>query len=163
MALVSQGFWLDVSLIDYGNNVTSKRYQMIAADYDTAITDIAIVMPALINMTDAVISAYSLQERYVQDALSLPTTVNPVSVKAVMTSYINDAGDKKASYDVPAPKIGIFQSPVGNGADLVDTADAFVLAYHALFADGAQLYFSDGESAGGLIKGVRTTQTRNLA
>jgi len=163
MALVSSGFFLDVSLVDYGGNQTNKRYEMTAADYDTAILDIAIIMPALINMTDAVITSYSIQQRYVENALALPTTVNPVSVKAVMTAYINDAGDKKASFDVPSPRIGIFQGTIGNAADLVDTSDAAVLAYKALFDDGEQLFISDGESLGGLIGGIRTSQTRRLA
>jgi len=163
MALVSSGFYLDVSLVDYGGNQTNKRYEMTAADYDTAVLDIAIIMPALINMTDAVITSYSIQQRYVENALALPTTVNPVSVKAVMTAYINDAGDKKASFDVPSPRIGIFQGTIGNAADLVDTSDAAVLAYKALFDDGEQLFISDGESLGGLIGGIRTSQTRRLA
>ncbi len=163
MALVSNGFQLSVSLVDYGGNQTSKLYEMTAPDYDTAILDLAIIMPALINMTDAVISAYSVSQRYVENALSLPTVVNPVSVKAVLTAYINDAGDKKASFDVPSPKIGIFQTAVGAGADIVDTTDAAVLAYKALFDDGEQLFISDGESLGGLIGGIRTSQTRRLA
>lgn len=163
MALVSDGFWIDFELVDYAGNRTSKRYKMTAADYDTAVTDAAIVAPALINMTDAVIASYSIQERYVQDALSLPATVNPVSVRAVMTAFINDAGDKKASFDVPSPRIGIFQAALGAGADLVDTTDAAVLAYKALFDVGEQLYISDGESLGGLIGGVRTTTKRRLA
>jgi len=163
MALVSNGFWLEVTLVDYGGNESRKSYQMTAADYDTAILDLAIVMPALINMTDAAISAYSVQQRYVQDALSLPTTVNPVSVRAVLTAFVNDAGNKKASYDVPSPRISIFQSAVGAGADIVDTTDAAVIAYHTLFQAGEQLYFSDGENAGGLIGGIRTSQSRRLA
>jgi len=80
-----------------------------------------------------------------------------------MTAYINDAGDKKASFDVPSPRIGIFQGTIGNAADLVDTSDAAVLAYKALFDDGEQLFISDGESLGGLIGGIRTSQTRRLA
>jgi len=163
MALVSNGFWLDVELVDYAGNQTSKRYKMTAADYDTAITDVAIVMPALINMTDAVISSYSVQERYLQDALSLPATVNPVSMKAVMTSFINDAGDKKVSYDVPSPRIGIFQAAIGSGADIVDSLDGAVIAYHELFEVGNQLYISDGESMGGFIGGIRSTVARRLA
>lgn len=163
MALVSGGFFLEVGLVDYGGNQTSKRYEMTAADYDTAITDLPIVMPALINMTDAVIASYSVQERYVEDALSLPATVNPVSVKAVMTAYINDAGDKKASFDVPSPKIGIFQTAIGAGADIVDAADAAVIAYVSLFQTGGQLLISDGEVMGGFIGGIRTSQTRRLA
>lgn len=163
MALVSNGFWLDVELVDYAGNRTSKRYQMTAADYATAITDVAIVMPAIINMTDAVIASYSVQERYVENALSLPATVNPVSVRAVMTAFIDDAGDKKASFDVPSPKIGIFQAAIGAGADLVDTTDASVLAYKGLFDTGEQLFISDGETLGGLIGGVRTTVKRRLA
>ncbi len=163
MALVSIGFRLTVSLVDYGNNETTKTYQMTAADYDTAITDVAIIMPALINMTDAAITSYTVAEVYEQDALSLPSVVNPVSVRAVMTAFINDAGSKKADFDVPSPKIGIFQAAIGSGADIVDTADAAVLAYKALFDPAEQLYVSDGESLGGLIGGIRTSKTRRLA
>jgi len=163
MALVSRGFQLEVSLVDYGNTPTTKTYQMTAADYDTAITDVAIIMPALINMTDAVISGYRVTEVYEQDALALPSTVNPVSVRATMTAYINDAGSKKGDFDVPSPRIGIFQAAVGNGADIVDPTDAAVQAYYALFQTGGQLLFSDGEVMGGFIGGIRTSKARRLA
>jgi len=163
MALVSDGFWLTVSLVDYGGNETSKRWKMTAADYATAITDVAIIMPALINVTDAVISGYGVAERYVENALSLPATVNPVSVVASCTAYIDDAGQKKANFQIPSPKIGIFTAAIGDGADIVDGTDSAFLAYKALFDTGEQLLISDGETLGGFLRGERVTLKRNLS
>lgn len=163
MALVSDGFHLSVSLVDYGGNQTNKRWKMTAATYAAAVTDAAIVLAALNAVTDAVISAYAIAEDFVEDALSLPATINPVSVVASNTAYIDDAGQKKANFQIPSPNIGIFVGAIGDGADIVDGTDVAFLAYKALFDTGAQLLISDGESLGGFLRGVRVTLKRNLS
>jgi len=163
MAVVSDGFWLSVSLVDYGGNQTNKRWKMTAATAAAAVTDAATVLTALEAVTDAVVSGYSIENRFVEDALSLPATVNPVSVVASCTAYIDDAGQKKANFQIPAPTIGIFQSPIGDGADIVDSTDTAFMAYKALFDTGEQLLISDGETLGGFLRGVRVSLKRNLA
>lgn len=163
MALVSDGFWLSVGLVDYGGNTTTKQWKMVAVTAAGAATDAATVLTALAAVTDAVVSGYSIQERFVEDALSLPTVVNPVSVVASNTAYIADAGQKKFNFAIPSPKIGIFVAAIGDGADIVDGSDTAFAAYKALFDDGTgKLYVSDGERAGGFLRGVRVTHTRNL-
>lgn len=164
MALVTDGFWLSVSLVDYGGNQTNKQWKMRAATAAAAATDAAAVLTALAAVTDAVVAAYSVQERFVEDALSLPATVNPVSVVASNTAYIDDAGQKKANFQIPSPKIGIFVGAIGDNADIVDGADAAFAAYKALFdTTGGKLYISDGETLGGFLRGVRVTLKRNLS
>lgn len=164
MAIVSDGFWLDVSLVDYGGNQTSKRWKMVAVSAAGAATDAGTVLAALAAVTDAVVAGYSIQERFVEDALSLPATVNPVSVLASNTAYIDNAGQKKFNFSIPSPKIGIFVSAIGDGADIVDGGDVAFAAYKALFDAGTgKLYVSDGERAGGFLRGKRVTHQRDLS
>ena len=163
MALVSDGFWLSVSLVDYGGNQTNKRWKMTAATAAAAVTDAATVLAALDAVTDAVISGYSIDNKFVEDALALPATINPVSVVASNTAYIDDEGQKKANFQIPAPNIGIFVAAIGDGADIVDGTDVAFMAYKALFDTGEQLFISDEETLGGFLRGVRVTLKRNLA
>jgi hypothetical protein len=90
----------------------------------------------------------------------LPAVEFQAEVSASLTTFINDAGFKKANYRIPMPKASVFVSSIGSGAKTVNTANADVLAYHALFSVGGQATVSDGEVAGGLIGGVRVTRAK---
>jgi len=163
MAFVTSGFFLSVTLMDYGENETHKRWKMTAATAATAVTDAATVIAALEAVSDAEVTGYVIEQAYVEDAFALPSTVNPVSVVASITALIDGAGSKKANVSIPAPNIGIFQSATGDGADVVDGSDASLLAYLALFQDTGELLVSDGETLGDFLKGIRVTQKRRLS
>lgn len=163
MAFVVGGYYLSVTLMDYGENVTHKRWQMTAATSADAITEAAAVVTALEAVTDAEVTGYTIELGYVEDAFALPTVVNPVSVVASITALVDGAGAKKVNLSIPAPNIGIFVAPTGDDADRVDGADAALITYLALFDSTGELYVSDGEQIGDFLRGIRVTQKRRLS
>ena len=163
MAFVVGGYYLSVSLMDYGENVTHKRWQMTAATSADAITEAAAVVTALEAVTDAEVTGYTIELGYVEDAFALPTVVNPVSVVASITALVEGAGSKKVNLSIPSPTIGIFQGPTGDDADIVDIDDTDLDTYLALFDSTGELYVSDGEQIASALRGIRVTQKRRLS
>ena len=163
MAFVTTGYWLSLSAIDYGQNETRKRWKMTAATSADAATDAATVIAAFEAVSDAEVTGYVIELGYVEDALTIPTTVNPVSVVASNTALIDGAGNKKVNFSIPSPNIGIFEGATGDAADIVDSDDAALIAYLALFQDAGELLVSDGETMGDFLKGIRVTQSRRLS
>jgi hypothetical protein len=155
MALVSNGFWLVVTLRDNGGNETTKTYQMVAADADTAATDAATVITALNAVTDAVIVSYFTYERFIEDAFAYPGDGVQVENLALLDFDLVDHPEKTATVTIPAPNIGIFVASSGSGANVVDTSDAALIAFRDLFRTGGQLLISDGEVAESLVRGRR--------
>jgi hypothetical protein len=159
MALVSSGYGLTVSIIDNGGNETSVQYKLRSGDHATAVTDSLAVIAALVAVSDGEISGYTISSNYAENALSFPATdAVQAEVSASMTTFVAGAGNKKANYRIPMPKAAIFTASIGKGANIVDTENADVLAFHALFGVGGKVYVSDGENAGGLYGGVRVTR-----
>jgi len=160
MALVSDGFVLEVTLIDNGANTTTRSFELKATTAGTAASDSATILAGLADVSDGVVSSYSIRETFVNDALSLPTSqAVQAEVSASMTCFIADAGGKKANYRIPMPKTALFNGTIGKNANTVDTANTAVLAFHALYHPSTGVaYLSDGESAGGLIDGIRVSR-----
>jgi len=163
MAFVTSGFYLSVTLMDYGENETHKRWKMTATTAAGAVTDAATVITALEAVSDAEVTGYVIEQAYVEDAFALPSVVNPVSVIASITALIDGAGSKKANLSIPSPNIGIFQGATGDAADVVDGTDPAIEAYLALFQDAGELLVSDGETLGDFLKGIRVTTKRRLS
>jgi hypothetical protein len=155
MALVSNGFWLVVTLRDNGGNETTKTYQMVAADADTAATDAAAVLTALNAVTDAVVVSYFAYERFIEAAFSYPGDGVQVENLALLDFDLVDHPEKTATVTIPAPNIGIFVASSGSGANIVDTSDAALVTFRDLFRTGGKLLISDGEVAESLVRGRR--------
>jgi hypothetical protein len=160
MALVSAGWSLSVTLLDNSGNDTTVNYQLRAASATLATTAAGVILTALGAVTGGAIGSYRLTETFVENSISFPTAAFQAEVSASITSLVADEGNKKANYRIPMPIAAVFVSTIGTGANLVNTANAAVLAYHALFASGGQAFLSDGEDAGGLLGGVRVTRSR---
>lgn len=145
MALVSDGFELTVNLTDTSGSVSTLSYSLTAGDYATALTDSAVILSALNDMTNATISGYRVVEKFVENAFTLPANAEN-AIKAEINAFVAGAGTKKATFRVPAPPVAIFVSGSGEGFNIVDTSNAEVLAYTALFVTGGEATISDGES-----------------
>jgi len=156
MALAEQGYELVVSLVDSAGDPTTRTYPLNAADATEAATATAAILAAIAGASDGVVAGYRLALVFYEDALSLPATGVEGAVEASLTAYIEDAGNKKGDYSIPMPKAGVFVGTIGKARNIVNTSAAIVLAYHALFSGATPpATFSDGEQAGGLIKGAR--------
>jgi len=146
MALVSQGYRLVVSLTDTSSSVSTLTFELSSPDALTAATDAATVLTALGDMTDSVVSSYSINEVFAENALTLPANaIN--AIKASMSVYLEGAGQKRGNLKIPAPKTGIFVSASGPNNNVVDDTDPAVIAYIDLYqTTGGILTLSDGET-----------------
>jgi len=155
MALVSSGFWLSVTLRDNGGNDTTRRYQLTSADAAAAATDSATILAALNAVTDAVIVGWFNYEAFVEDAFAYPGSGVEIENLALLDFDIVDHPEKSATLTIPAPAPAIFVATSGAGANIVNTANAAVIAYAALFQTGGESFISDGETAQTLVSGKR--------
>lgn len=159
MAFVSHGFFVTFELVDKSEHTTRRTYQVNAATYADAVTAVTTFRGYLEAMTDATITTQSISERYANDAAQLPTATRPITENATLTLRINNNPLKKASTSVPMPKDGIFVAASGEGFDIVDPADAAVIAFWGAFTPNGEMYISDGETVdeiAGLVAGRRT-------
>ena len=146
MALVTAGFELTVNVTDTSGNVSTLKYNLTAGTYATAAADAVIVTDALAAVTNSTISSYRVVERFDENAFTLPANAEN-AIKAEISAFLEGTPNKRASFRIPAPVVGIFTDASGAGYNIVDTSDALVLAYAALFEDGTgQATISDGET-----------------
>lgn len=154
-----------VTLVDRGANETTKTYVLTATTATQAATDAATILTALAGVSAAEQAKYRMVEVFENDAFVLPTSADAeIETVASMTTFIDNAGSKKANFGVPAPiTANVFVGTVGKNRNIVNTGSAQVIAYHGLFGVGGQATLSDGEVAGVLISGVRTTKRSRQA
>jgi len=144
MALVSAGFQLAVTLVDQGKGKSTLRYDLTAADAAAAATATAAILAALAAVTDAGIQSYTLGEVFKDAAVGSGS--GQVENLAVITAKIDSVDLKYAVVKIPAPADGIFSAAAGAGYDIVDPADADLVAYLQVWQTGNQAYLSDGET-----------------
>lgn len=144
MALASVGWYLSVVLADNGGNKSTLRYDLTAADAATAATDASTIMTELGPVTDAAIVGYSLGERFEEDTTFYGS--GEIENIASISARIDSADQKWATIKIPAPAAGIFKAASGPDYNLVDVADADLVAYLNLFATGNEALLSDGEA-----------------
>lgn len=155
MAFVSTGWRAEFSLMDNGGNITKKTYELTAADAATAETDVATILARLTAVTDCEVVAYHAYEQFEEDNVAYPAAGVQKENQALLTFDIVDNPLKKATHSIPAPKQAIFVGTTGPNANIVDTADADVIAYRQMFQAAGQCFISDGEVAFTLISGKR--------
>ena len=144
MALVADGFDLVVQLVDTGGNSTTRTYNLNSADAAAAATDSAAVMAALNAVTDATISGYSINTRFVENALAYPADAE-IENNARITAKIVGRPNRSATIEIPAPNVGIFTGTEGPSFNVVDIADAALQTFLQLFDGAGEVSVSDGE------------------
>ena len=159
MALNSVGWYLHVTLADQGGNKSTVRYDLTAVDAATAAADAATIMAELAPVTDAAIVGYALGEKFEEDAAFYGT--GEIENLATISARIDANEQKFATIKIPAPAAGIFKAASGADYNVVDVADADLVAYLNLFATGEQVLLSDGEAllspgTAGNVTGRRT-------
>jgi hypothetical protein len=160
MALASVGFFATITLADSGGNKSTLRYELVAADIETAETDTATIITRLNAVTDGVIVGYTVGEAFEENATFLAAEGVQVENVAMLSARISNAKEKYAQLRIPAPTIGIFQQTTGSKSNVVDNTDADLLTYLSTFVTGGLATVSDGEillnpSAAGNLSGKR--------
>lgn len=160
MALVSDNWYVSVTLADNGNNRGSLEFQCdpaVVTDSITANAQALLLVSALSDITNGVITAYSVREGFVENALVLPPSGVELNTKASIS--FTKAGDGKLAnlkFPTPTNVAGVvFVSDSGGGANVVQTNSAFLATYFDLFRAGGGFMISDGEKANLIIKGKR--------
>jgi len=146
MALVQTGWELSVSLMDSGNDVTSKTFELNApADAAAAAAAASTLMTRLQAVSAAELIGYRLSQVFAEDAPVTPGAAVENPNQAVITVRIDGNPLKKATVVIPAADAGIFVAATGAGKNTVDFTDAALIAYLNSFAVGGLALISDGE------------------
>lgn len=145
MALASVGFFLSVTLSDQGGNRSTLRYELSSATMAEAVTDAATVLAELGPVTDAAIVGYSVGEKFEEDTSLFGT--GEIENIASVVARIDSAEQKYATVKIPAAADGIFKAASGPDYNVVDAADADLVAYLNLWETTAGVAtLSDGET-----------------
>lgn len=160
MALVSEGFWMRVTVVDNGNNKTIKTYQLRAADFATATTDSTTILNALNAVTDSTISGFSIAQRFFEDTFAFPASGVQNEDKASISCVITNS--KSANLKIPAPIPAMFQDTTGGAANVVDVTNGDLIAYTNIFKAAGQSYISDGDDLLLVSSGKRISAKSNF-
>ena len=157
MAFVTTGFGVTISYTDAGVNVAPREYpcNSTVTDMDGAIAAVGALLPDAIAITDAGIPKYRIWMDVVNDAFVLPVTTTQVENTASMTVLLAALGSEKGNINVPAPKIGVFNSPLGPQQNIVNVNAAIVTDFIENFTAAGKFTVSDGEKASGILNGKR--------
>jgi hypothetical protein len=160
MALVTKGYFLNVTLVDSsGENKATLRYDVVAADFTELATNVATVLSALNAVTDAVIIGYSFGEKFGENSSFVAAEGVEVENIASVSSRIDAIQEKWATLKIPAPVIGIFETATGTGRNRIDPTDTDLLTYLGLFVTTTGIcQLSDNETL--LVPGAANTKGR---
>jgi hypothetical protein len=165
MALVAKGngsgFYLTVTVTDNGNNDSTLEYELRGADFAAATANKAAILTALGNVSGSTIRSTILSYRDEEDAFAFPASGVENETKARIIVQL-DGSTKKATYDIPAPVAGIFTTPAGDGANIVDILDTAMVAYNDIFEATGEAFISDGEDVDFMLRGRRVSVKKGL-
>lgn len=147
MALVHKGYFGNVTVVDSGGNKSTLRYDLVAADIDTADADMLTIISRLNAITDGVVTGYSVGRSYGEDASFFAPEGVHIEDVALISARLAAVGEKYTQLRIPAPSIGIFQQATGKKSNVIDATDADLVAYLNTFVATTGLATtSDGEN-----------------
>lgn len=160
MAWITQGFSLQINLVDAGGNRGARRYEMVEALYADVVIDTAIVLAALEAVCAAGTASYTISETFVNDAFALPAAGVQIEAGALLVMQDDTNPLKRHTTTIPAPETDVFVETTGDNANVVDIAHQDVIDYAELFSTNGECFISDGEHIddGGLLRGHRVTR-----
>lgn len=168
MAIVSDGFDLRVNLKDTGGKTFPMVFNLVAADAAAAATATATILGRIAAISDLVVSGYSIAERFIEDALVLPTSPSVEGEnRARLTLQIDGNPLKKHVLEVPGATAGIFLAISGDGYNTVDVGDTALQNFITTFHPGGLATISDGENVditpnAGILAGKRVHKKSNF-
>ena len=144
MAFVSDGFRATITLVDTAGDSTILTYNLTSATLAAAATDLAAIIGSLGVLSDAIISAYTLGEVTINDALVYPADAE-VEDEAFFTGKIVGRPNRSGNFRIPAPVDAMFTTPTGPGHNIVNMAYAALVTFLAMFDGSGPISVSDGE------------------
>jgi len=165
MALVTvgngSGWYLTVTLIDNGNDKSTKTYPLRAADETAAQIAVTAILAAVNAATGSVIANTSLSHRKEEDTFIFPASgVENQNIARIVVQLAG--GTKKATLDIPAALPGVFVGTSGANANIVDLAATETSDYLDLYLPAGQVFISDGEDLDIGIEGRRVSSRKGF-
>jgi hypothetical protein len=150
MAFIDKGWHIDLQFVDAGGNTTTRRIQLATNDTDgdltAVIADVQTIVAAYVAATDAILTKQTLGKDSVEDSVTLPTTSVNVEENLQVSAKIFGTPNKSAVFEIPAPKITMFQQTSGPGRNLANFSSGPLPAVVNLYIDDGPALISDGES-----------------
>jgi len=150
MAFIDKGWFLTMTFVDAGGNTTTRRVDLTATDdagdLTAVIADVQTVVAAYVAATDAVLTKQTVSKDSVEDSVTLPTTSVNVEENLQVSAKIFGNPNKSAVFEIPAPKIAMFQATSGPGRNQALFSNTLLANIVNLYIDDGELFISDGES-----------------
>jgi len=165
MAIVSAGWQLTVELLDGTGVLGTKTVDLQATDQTEATAAATDWIAKFMATTDLLLAGYRISEVFTENAVgALPAVTVLHSVTASISAAILDLPFKFASLVIPAPKIGVFSSTTGRGANIVNPTATIVQQLLTEYTEGQSAYISDREFLDPVFNasGRRVTRYRRL-
>lgn len=144
MAFVSDGFVATVTMVDTAGDSTIMSFPLISATLAAATTDLAAIIGSLGVLSDAIISAYSLAEKTINDALVYPVDAE-IENEAFFSGKIVGRPNRSGNFRIPAPVDLMFTTPTGPGHNIVDMSYAPLVTFLGMYDGSGPISVSDGE------------------
>lgn len=144
MAFVSDGFRATITLVDTAGDTTILTYNLTSATLAAAATDLAAIIGSLGVLSDAIISAYTLGEVTINDALVYPADAE-VEDEAFFSGKIVGRPNRSGNFRIPAPVDAMFVGPTGPNHNIVNMSYAPLVTFLGMFDGSGPISVSDGE------------------
>jgi len=145
MALVNSHFEVVIAFKDTGNDTVTRTYRLNEAAYVDAAADAAALVAAVAAMSDCVVSGYSLNQKFIENALALPAAAQNEN-QALFSGLITGDPTDSAIASVPGIKSSLMSGATGKANNIVNMANATVIAFVGLFTAAGTASLSDGET-----------------
>lgn len=169
MALVTEGYEVQITAIDNGGNRVVKTYQcdpVTVPDFATAQTARLSIRSAFEGVSDMEVVGTRLTEVQYENAIVYPASLVEAENKASLTCQILGQ-NKKANLKIPAPKSTLFNGDEGEAANVINVKEPLLITYVGNFGATGYFLVSDGEkidvavNTSGIVKGKRISAKNN--
>src|SRR4030042_6275742 len=139
-----------------GKSTVLRVEQSAPADDAAARASAAALATDLAAVTNSAIAKYWTYQEFTEGALTLAAAAENQN-RAILLFSISGQPTKSGKVRIPAVKAECMAAATGINYDIVDVADAAIIAFRNNFKSEALFYVSDGEQADTLLGGHRST------
>lgn len=144
MALVASWWELVIAFKDTGNDTVTRTYRLNEPAYADAATDAAALLAATAALSDCVVSGYSLNQKFIENALTLPAAAQNEN-QAIFSGLIDGDPTDSATASIPGIKNSLMAAATGKANNIVNMAGA-VNTWRDMFTAAGVATLSDGEA-----------------
>lgn len=149
MALAIHHFELTLSIADNSGKTVPRTYEVpegVVADFEEFEALIPSMVAAVNGVTAGLITGYRATQVVYEDTIVLPASGVENENQAIFSGKIQGDPGKSGVVTVPSVDPAIFVATSGPGANVIDMADAAVVAFIGMFDGAPGWTLSDGET-----------------